>query len=47
MARVLVDHVTKHFGDVVAVDNLHLDIRDKEFVTLVGRLVVAKPRHYA
>ena len=36
MARVLVDHVTKHFGDVVAVDNLHLDIRDKEFVTLVG-----------
>src|SRR4030095_13897746 len=36
MARVLLDYVTKRFGDVVAVDKLHLEIRDKEFVTLVG-----------
>jgi multiple sugar transport system ATP-binding protein len=36
MARVLLDHVTKRFGDVVAVDNMNLDIQDKEFVTLVG-----------
>ena len=36
MARVLVDHVSKRFGDVVAVDDLQLDIRDQEFVTLVG-----------
>jgi multiple sugar transport system ATP-binding protein len=36
MARVLLDYVTKRFGDVIAVDKLHLEIRDKEFVTLVG-----------
>ena len=36
MARVILDRVTKHFGDVVAVDTLNLDIQDKEFVTLVG-----------
>ena len=36
MASVLLDHVTKQFGDFVAVDDLHLDIEDKEFVTLVG-----------
>ena len=36
MARVYLDHVSKHFGDVVAVDDLNLDIQDKEFVTLVG-----------
>ena len=36
MARVLLDNVSKHFGDVVAVDNLNLDIQDQEFVTLVG-----------
>ena len=36
MARVYLDQVTKNFGDFVAVDNLNLDIQDKEFVTLVG-----------
>jgi multiple sugar transport system ATP-binding protein len=36
MARVYLDHVSKHFGDVVAVDDLNLDIQDREFVTLVG-----------
>ena len=36
MARVFLDRVSKHFGDVVAVDDLNLDIQDKEFVTLVG-----------
>lgn len=36
MARIVLDQVTKRFGDVVAVDNLNLDIQDKEFVTLVG-----------
>lgn len=36
MARVLLQRVSKHFGDVIAVDNLELDIHDREFVTLVG-----------
>lgn len=36
MARVFLDHVSKHFGDFTAVDTLNLDIQDKEFVTLVG-----------
>lgn len=36
MARVYLEQVTKNFGDFVAVDNLNLDVQDKEFVTLVG-----------
>ncbi|MEA3345335.1 MAG: ABC transporter ATP-binding protein [Chloroflexota bacterium] len=36
MARVLYENVTKNFGDVVAVNNLNLDIPDREFVVLLG-----------
>jgi len=36
MARVVYDHVTKRFGDVVAVSDMSLDIPDKEFLVLVG-----------
>ena len=36
MASVTYDHVTKRFGDVVAVNDLALDIADKEFIVLVG-----------
>ena len=36
MASVTYDHVTKRFGDVVAVNNLTLEIADKEFLVLVG-----------
>ncbi len=36
MARVVYDHVTKRFGDVIAVNDLSLDIADKEFLVLVG-----------
>jgi len=36
MARVIYDHVTKRFGDVLAVNDLSLDIADKEFLVLVG-----------
>jgi multiple sugar transport system ATP-binding protein len=36
MASVTYDHVTKLFGDVVAVNDLSLDIADKEFLVLVG-----------
>jgi len=36
MARVTLKNVTKKFKDVVAVDNISIDIEDKEFAVLVG-----------
>ncbi|RKD95256.1 ABC transporter ATP-binding protein [Halopiger aswanensis] len=36
MARVTLDNVTKRYEDVVAVDDMNLEIEDGEFVTLVG-----------
>ncbi len=36
MARVIIDRVTKKFGSTVAVNNLSLEARDKEFLVLVG-----------
>lgn len=36
MASVTYDHVTKRFGDVVAVDDLGLEVKDQEFMVLVG-----------
>jgi len=36
MASVTYDHVTKRFGDVVAVNDLDIKIADKEFLVLVG-----------
>ncbi|MCS6908134.1 MAG: ATP-binding cassette domain-containing protein, partial [Anaerolineales bacterium] len=36
MASVTFDHVTKRFGDVVAVNDLNIHIEDKEFLVLVG-----------
>jgi len=36
MASVTFDHVTKKFGDVIAVNDLNIHIEDKEFLVLVG-----------
>ncbi len=36
MANVKFDHVTKRFGNMIAVNDLSLDIADQEFMTLVG-----------
>jgi multiple sugar transport system ATP-binding protein len=36
MATVTFDHVWKKFGDVIAVNDLTLDIQDEEFLVLVG-----------
>jgi multiple sugar transport system ATP-binding protein len=36
MSSVTYDHVTKRFGDVIAVNDLNLNIADKEFLVLVG-----------
>ena len=36
MARVRFENVSKRFGDTIAVNNLNLEIPDKEFLVLVG-----------
>jgi multiple sugar transport system ATP-binding protein len=36
MASVTYDHVTKKFGETVAVDDLNITVDDKEFLVLVG-----------
>ncbi len=36
MAKVMLEQVTKQFGNVVAVNNVTLDIPDKQFTVLVG-----------
>ncbi len=36
MAKVLLENLSKHYNEVVAVKNLDLEIPDKEFVVLVG-----------
>ncbi len=36
MASVTYDHIYKRFGDVIAVNDLNIDIADKEFLVFVG-----------
>ena len=36
MASVTFDHVYKRFGDVVAVNDLSIEVEDKEFLVFVG-----------
>lgn len=36
MAQVTLEHVSKQFGDVIAVNDVNLEARDKEFLVLVG-----------
>jgi multiple sugar transport system ATP-binding protein len=36
MAGVRFDHVSKRFGDVVAVDDLNLEVLDRDFLVLLG-----------
>ncbi|BAJ64098.1 MULTISPECIES: ABC transporter ATP-binding protein [Anaerolinea] len=36
MASVTFDHVTKKFGDVVALNDLNIKVEDREFLVLVG-----------
>ncbi len=36
MADIRVEHVTKRFGDFVAVDDASLEIEDREFIVLLG-----------
>ncbi|ELZ94120.1 sugar ABC transporter ATP-binding protein [Haloferax mucosum ATCC BAA-1512] len=36
MGDVKLEHVSKHYGDVTAVDDMNLEIQDGEFICLVG-----------
>ncbi|WP_135303940.1 ABC transporter ATP-binding protein [Haloarcula amylovorans] len=36
MGRISIEHMTKRFGETVAVDDLSLEIEDSEFLVLVG-----------
>ena len=36
MSEVVLEHVTKRFGDVVAVDDFSLEIVNEEFMVLLG-----------
>ena len=36
MKKLVLKNVTKRFGQVVAVNDLSLDIEDREFIVLVG-----------
>src|SRR5438445_8030054 len=36
MAKVVLEHVTKRYGDVLAVNDMSLEVRDKEFLVLIG-----------
>ncbi|MCJ7668799.1 MAG: ATP-binding cassette domain-containing protein, partial [Anaerolineae bacterium] len=36
MASVTYEHVTKRFGEVVAVNDLDIKVEDKEFLVLLG-----------
>jgi multiple sugar transport system ATP-binding protein len=36
MAKVLLKNLTKKFDEVVAVNNVNLEIADREFMVLVG-----------
>ena len=43
MASVTFEHVYKKFGDVIAVNDLNIEIEDKEFLVLVGPSAAARP----
>ena len=36
MAEIKLEHITKRFGDVVAIDDVNLEIHDQEFVVFLG-----------
>ena len=36
MASVMYDHVYKRFGETTAVNDMNIEVADKEFLVLVG-----------
>ena len=42
MATVRLENITKQFGDLIALDDINLDIRDEEFFVLLGQTGAGK-----
>ncbi len=42
MATVRLENITKRFGDLIALDDINLDIRDEEFFVLLGQTGAGK-----
>ena len=42
MATVQLENITKRFGDLIALDDINLDIRDEEFFVLLGQTGAGK-----
>ena len=36
MSKITIQDMSKHFGEVIAVDKLNLEIEEQEFLTLLG-----------
>jgi len=47
VASVAFDHMTKRFVDVIAFDNLNLQVEDKAFIVLLGPSCWGKCNHIA
>lgn len=44
MAKLELRNITKKFGDFYAANNISFSAEEGEFVTLLGRVAVEKPR---
>ena len=42
MATVKLENITKRFGDLIALDDITLDIQDQEFFVLLGQTGAGK-----
>ena len=42
MATVKLENITKRFGNLIALDDITLDIRDQEFFVLLGQTGAGK-----
>ncbi|MDD9975758.1 MAG: ATP-binding cassette domain-containing protein, partial [Candidatus Poribacteria bacterium] len=42
MATVKLENITKRFGDLIALDDINLDIQDQEFFVLLGQTGAGK-----
>ena len=44
MANIVLDKLVKRFGKQVAVNELSIEIRDREFMLFLARQAAARPR---
>ena len=46
MSQVKLEHLYKRFGNVTAVGDFNLDVKDGEFISFLGLRAVARRRPY-